>query len=86
MTDNLKVTSEPKKQQVNEEERIVRILSKDIEGKMTLYSGLTKIKGVGWALSRATCHKLKIDENRKIGSLTDAEVEAISNFLKIKFA
>jgi len=63
-------------------ERIVRILSKDIEGKMKIYPGLTKIKGVSWSLSNAVCEKLKVDRNRKIGSLTDEEVLKISEFIK----
>ncbi len=32
------------KEKQQHEERIVRILSKDIEGKMKIYAGLTKIK------------------------------------------
>jgi len=63
-------------------DRVVRILSKDIEGKMTLYSGLAKIKGVSWALSNAICAFLKLDKKRKIGSLTEKEVEEISNLFK----
>jgi len=70
------------KEQKQSEERIVRILSKDIEGKMKIYPGLTKIKGVSWSLSNAACHALKIDKNRKIGSLNDSEVKNIIEFLK----
>ncbi len=72
------------KQKTNDfaEERIVRILSKDIEGNIRIYPGLTKIKGVSWALSNAVCKKLKIDKNRKIGSLSDEEVKKISEFIK----
>ena len=68
--------------QPKEETRIVRILSKDIEGGMTLYAGLTKIKGVSWTLANAVCKKLGFDKKRKIGSLTNDEVDKISNFLK----
>ncbi|MCK5149935.1 30S ribosomal protein S13 [Candidatus Pacearchaeota archaeon] len=64
------------------EERIVRILSKDIEGGMKVYPGLTKIKGVSWSLSNAVCKILEMDKNRKIGSLTDSEVKKISEFIK----
>ncbi|MBT96577.1 MAG: 30S ribosomal protein S13 [Candidatus Pacearchaeota archaeon] len=64
------------------EERIIRILSKDIEGKMKIYPGLTNIKGVSWSLSNAVCKILKIDKNRKIGSLTDEEIKTISEFIK----
>ena len=69
-------------QQQQNKERIVRILSKDIEGGMTLYSGLAKIKGVSWSFSNAVCHILKIDRNRKIGSLSEEEVKKISDFIK----
>ncbi|MCK5624593.1 30S ribosomal protein S13 [Candidatus Pacearchaeota archaeon] len=73
-----------KKEKTNKEydEKIVRILSKDIEGKMKLYPGLTKIKGVSWTLSKAVCKVLKIDETRKIGSLTAEEITKISEFIK----
>jgi small subunit ribosomal protein S13 len=63
-------------------EKIIRILSEDIEGGMTVYSGLTKIKGVSWSLANATCKILKLDKKRKIGSLTEAEIKLISDFLK----
>lgn len=68
--------------QQKNENRVVRILSKDIEGKMKLYPGLTKIKGVSWTLSNATCVTLNLDKDKKIGALTDSEIEKISEFLK----
>ncbi len=64
------------------EEKIIRILSKDIEGGMKIYPGLTKIKGISWSLSNAICKKLKIDKNRKIGSLGNEEIKNISEFIK----
>ena len=70
------------KQQEKREERLVRILSKDIEGKMKVYPGLTKIKGVSWAFSNAVCKILKIDKNKTIGSLTEEEIQKISDFIK----
>jgi len=68
--------------QVKDEERVIRILAKDIEGKMKIYAGLTKIKGVSWGVSNAVCKILKIDKNKKIGSLTDEEIKKISDFIK----
>ena len=65
-----------------QEERVVRLLSKDIEGKMNVFSGLTKIKGISWAMSNAICKKLKIDKKRKIGSLSEEELKKISEFAK----
>ncbi len=64
------------------EERIVRILSKDIEGGMKVYPGLTKIKGVSWAISNATCQILGIPKTKKIGELTDVDIKKISEFIK----
>ena len=69
-------------QKQKHEERIVRILSKDIEGKMQIYPGLTKIKGVSWGISNAICKILKIDRSRQIGSLTEEEVKKITEFMK----
>lgn len=66
----------------NEEDRIVRILSKDIEGKMKLYPGFTKIKGVSWGLSNAVCNLLGLDKKRKISSLSPEEIERLTNFIK----
>ncbi len=73
---------EKQKQTMKDEERIVRILSKDIEGKMKVYPGLTKIKGVSWGLSNATCKVLKIDRETRIGALTDEEIKKITEFVK----
>lgn len=69
-------------QQEKHEERMVRILSKDIEGKMTAYAGLTKIKGISWNIANIICKKLKIDKNKKIGSLTEKELAQIVEFMK----
>lgn len=66
----------------NREDRIVRILSKDIEGKMSVYSGLTKIKGISWAASKAICRNAKIDEKKKIGLLTEEEIKKIEDIAK----
>ena len=70
------------KQQQKEDERMIRILSEDIEGWKKVYVGLTKIKGISWSLSNALCKILKIDKNRKVGSLTQEEIAKILEFLK----
>ena len=63
-------------------EKMVRILSEDIEGGMKIYPGLAKIRGVSWSISNAICNILKIDRNRKIGSLTEEEIKTIIEFMK----
>ena len=64
------------------EEKIIRIMAHDIRGGMSVYSGLTKIKGVSWSLSNAVCTKTRTDKKRKIESLTKEEIEKISDFIK----
>lgn len=64
------------------EEKMVRLMSEDIEGVMKVYPALTKVTGVSWALANAVCHSLKIDKNRKIGSLTDDELKKVTEFIK----
>jgi len=70
------------KLQAKDEGRIVRLLSSDIEGKTAIYAGLTKVKGVSWGFANAICNALKIDKRKKIGALTDKEIEKISEFIK----
>jgi len=77
-----KIEQKQKSNEDKQKERIVRILSKDIEGAMNVYVGLTKIKGISWGFSNAICKKLNIDKNRKIGSLTEEEVNNIKEFVK----
>ena len=62
--------------------RVVRILSTDIEGNSKTYVGLTKVKGISWAISNAICKKTGINKNKKIGELTEKEIEKISDFSK----
>ena len=76
------IIPEQKTTEKKAEERIVRILSEDIEGGMSVYSGLTKVNGISWSLANAICRALKIDKKRKIGSLTNEEVKKISEFAK----
>jgi small subunit ribosomal protein S13 len=68
--------------QEKREERLVRILSKDIEGKMKLYVGLTKIKGISWTFSNAVCKSLNMNKNKTIGALTEEEIQKITDFIK----
>ena len=69
-------------QKQSREDRVVRLLSTDIEGKLLVYSGLTKIKGISWGMSNAICKALKLDKKKKIGALTDDDLKKISDFVK----
>ncbi len=88
MTEQKEKTKEmPHRQRPEEkkyEEKLIRILSKDIEGNLNVYVGLTKIKGISWSLSNAICKLLNLDKKRKIGSLSKEEIDQINNILKEK--
>jgi len=64
------------------EEKIIRLVSTDIEGGMSVYAGLTKIKGISWGVANAICNILKMDKKRKIGDLSKDEILKIETFVK----
>ena len=64
------------------QEKIIRILSTDIEGGMKVYPGLTKIKGISWSFSNAICNTLNIDKRKKLVALTEDEIKKITEFAK----
>lgn len=80
-----KENKEQKEQRRPEKERhemLVRIMSTDINGERNIYAGLTRIKGVSFAMSNAVCHILNLDKKRKIKSLTKDEIEKITETIK----
>lgn len=78
MEQEIKTQTNTKKQ----EDRVVRILATDIEGKMKIYPALAKVKGISWSLANGICQALNIDKTKKVGSLTDEEIKKISEFMK----
>ena len=70
-----------KKPEVSDE-KLIRILGKDVPGSKKVLVGLTRIKGISWAFANSVCKKLKIDENKKIGDLVEGEIKKISEFVK----
>lgn len=62
--------------------KIVRILQTDVPGNKNIYAGLTRIKGVSWAISNAICILNKFDKKRKIESLSKEELAKIEETLK----
>lgn len=71
-----------KVQQVEENnEVLVRIYGYDIPGSKNLYTGLTRIKGISWAISNVLCLKLNHSKSKRIGELSKAEIAAIEEFL-----
>ena len=71
----------PRKTEI-EDMILVRIAGHDIPGNKKLYAGLTRIKGVSWSISNATCLLLKISHDKKISELSKDEIQKIESFLK----
>lgn len=64
------------------EEEVVRIAATDIPARLSVYAGLTKIKGISWSVSNAICNVLNIEKNKRLKELSEEEIEKIEKFLK----
>lgn len=65
-----------------EPETLIRIIGYDIPGSKNIYTGLTKINGISWAISNAICVKLNIPMMKKISELTKDDIQKIEKFVK----
>ena len=61
---------------------VVRILDTDLKGENVVVEELTKIKGVGPTLARAILHRLGIPINRRVGELSQEELDRIVDEIK----
>ncbi len=60
---------------------IVRIGGTDVDGNKKLAYGLAKIRGVGVNLARAIVQAAELEQAKKIGNLTDEEVQSIEQII-----
>lgn len=60
---------------------IVRIASTNVDGNKSVQYGLTQIKGVGKRVSTLLTDYVKLDRNKKIGNLSEKEIESLDNAL-----
>lgn len=70
------------KKQTENEVKIIRIMSTDVEGDKKIYIALTKIKGISFNMSNAICLKVGIDKNKRVQELSEGEMKKIESFLK----
>ncbi len=61
---------------------LIRIYSNDIPGNKNVYSGLTYIKGISWAIANVVCLKLGINKSTKISELTKEQISQIEAMLQ----
>lgn len=64
-------------------EVLIRIYGYDIPGSRNIYAGLTRIKGISWAISNATCLKLGYPRSKKIQELSKDDIKKIEEFIDI---
>ena len=74
-----KENKDPRKQE--EHEVLVRIMGYDIPGSRNIYAGLTRIKGVSWVLSNATCHALNLQKTQRVSELKKEDIKKIEDYL-----
>ena len=60
---------------------IVRIGGTDVDGNKKLAYGLAKIRGVGLNFARAVVQAAELDQGKKVGNLTDEEVQRIEQVI-----
>jgi len=63
------------------DEVLVRVFGYDVPGSKRIYPGLTRIKGVSWAVSNSVCRKSGIDKNKRFSELSKQDIQKIENFL-----
>lgn len=56
---------------------IVRLSNSDINGEKSFIYGLTSVKGIGLHMATFIAEKTGFDKNKKIGDLTDQQIEKI---------
>ncbi len=73
---------EGKKEHDDDFKYIVRIANTDIDGEKTIQFGIAQIKGIGRHLSSLIIKKTGIDQNTKVGNLTDKQIDHIKEALE----
>ena len=85
-------TKEPKKDEKKEKSKkktdrgpdfkyIVRLSNTDVDGEKSVVYGLTTVKGIGVHMATLIANKVKIDRLKKIGYLSDAQIEKIQELI-----
>ena len=72
----------PQKEEHTRAKELVRIASTDILGDLSVFAGLTKIKGISWSFSNAICKSLNLEKTKKISALSEQEIKRILDFIK----
>ncbi len=78
-----KEVKQPKGSKIEEQYvELIRIYNNDIPGNKDVYTGLTYIKGISWAIANAVCLKLGMAKRTKISELSKEQIEKIESLLQ----
>src|SRR3989344_3468886 len=72
----------PQEKKEEEFETVVRIAGYDLPGSKNIYTGLTRVKGISWAVSNAVCHYLNLPKNKKVSELSKEDLKRIEDFFE----
>jgi len=62
--------------------QIVRLGGRDLNGKKKILAALADVKGIGFNTANAILNKLNIDANVRLGSLSEADLNRIDDYMK----
>lgn len=62
--------------------KIVRLLSTDLDGSLSVGRALRRIKGISFMFSKAVCIVTNIDINKEIGELSEEEIKKLEDTIK----
>jgi small subunit ribosomal protein S13 len=61
---------------------IVRVVNTDLNGEKPLFMGIMKIRGIGFAMSKAVCQLAELDPRKKLSDLNEQEIIRLEAVLK----
>lgn len=73
---------EKQKEERDEHEILVRVLGYDMPGSKNILTGLTRIKGVSWAIAKLVCTRLNFPLSKKVSELSKEEIKKIESFFE----
>jgi len=60
---------------------IVRIANTDLDGNKKIAFAMRKVKGVSYSFANAACRMANVDATKKVGYLSDAEAEKLTEVI-----
>lgn len=79
-----KKAAKPVKVEKHQEETraLVRVAATDLDGEKPVVNALKRVKGISHMMSNAICTVSGIDCSRKLGSLSEAEIQKLEEVIK----